>query len=232
MRVMVLGDVHGHWADLSDLIKNMQPDIVLQCGDFGYFPRWVEKGGGRPYDPTGRMTNRVRFHWCDGNHEDHEILAMLRENLDGGKRRAFEIAPNVFWQDRGSTLTLPDGRVVLFMGGGDSTDKKARKQGRDWFPGELISWADMRALPDVEVDIVISHTCPKKFKLQLKNHDKENDPSRQFLDEVLERYKPKLWFFGHWHNRIQGREGRCSWEGLNKLTPMLKADCFSWLTDR
>jgi hypothetical protein len=231
MKIMVLGDVHGRWRSLNELIAGTGPDIILQCGDFGYFPRLARPDGGRPNDPTGRLTTRARVHWCDGNHEDHETLAMLRENLGEGRRGSFEVATNVFWQDRGSTLTLPDGRVVLFMGGADSIDKKLRLNGRDWFPGELISMGDIMALPDGPVDIVISHTCPSRFRLPVPDAEKARDPSRKLLDEVFERYRPSLWYFGHWHKRMKGRYHKCRWTCLDKLTPMLRKDAICWLED-
>ena len=110
MKVLVLGDVHGWWKDMMTVIGNVKPDLVLQVGDFGYFPRHAG------YNPRGQVESPVPIHWCDGNHEDHESLVALR---NGGERRAHEVAPNVFWQDRGSTILLPDGRVVLFIGGAD-----------------------------------------------------------------------------------------------------------------
>lgn len=224
MKILVLGDVHGRWKTMMDFVENMKPDLVLQVGDFGYFPRFEK------YNPRDQINSSVPIHWCDGNHEDHESLVALREQ-SGGERRAHEVAPNVFWQDRGSTLMLPDGRVALFAGGAFSIDKKERVQGRDWFPGEMINWADMSSLPDCQVDIVISHTCPNRFELPSEFSEKEVDPSRQFLDEVLERYNPESWYFGHWHKHMRGQVAGCAWEALDMLTPMFHPHCFSWIYD-
>lgn len=227
MKVLVVGDVHSKWETLNELVTAQNPDIVLQCGDFGYFPRLICKGD-RLYDPNGKVSENVPILWCDGNHEDHEVLAALRES-GGEGRRAYEVAESVYWQDRGSTIMLPDGRVVLFMGGADSIDKDNREQGRDWFPGELVTRADIAALPDVEVDIVISHTCPNSFKLPTNFPEKECDPSRQFLDEVFQRYSPTHWFFGHWHEHMLGKAGECSWECLDMLSSVHDSGCFAWL---
>lgn len=38
--ILVYGDLHGDWGALNRLISKKHPDIVLQCGDFGWFPRF------------------------------------------------------------------------------------------------------------------------------------------------------------------------------------------------
>ena len=215
-KILILGDAHGYWMSLNQIVKAMRPDLVLQCGDFGYFPKF------KLYCPENRLANRAPIHWCDGNHEDHESLAKFRSDPPAGH----EVATNVFYQERGSTLTLPDGRTVLFMGGADSIDKKERTSGRDWFPEELITEADLARLPDCRVDIVISHTCPTRFDISEHFPEKEADPSRKFLDVVLDRYKPARWYFGHWHKFLEGKHKNCRWKGLNSLN---RHGGFAWL---
>jgi hypothetical protein len=51
---------------------------------------------------------------------------------------------------------------------------------------------------EVKVDNVISHTCPKSFDV-LGATEKYHDSNRKPLDQILEKYRPELWFFGHWH---------------------------------
>ena len=59
-------------------------------------------------------------------------------------------------------LGLPDGRIVLFMGGADSIDKKYRKIGFDWFPEELITQKDIYELPDTHGNIRLKKRSDKK----------------------------------------------------------------------
>lgn len=219
-KVLVCGDLHGYWRHLNTLINKKNPAIILQAGDFGYWPsyhntrsidtgkkEWVEGDLNHPelvqlgysrrqitarWDQYGIKNHNTSIYFCDGNHEDHDALDYL---CDG-----WEIMPGVFFKKRSSTLTLPDGRVVLFMGGADSIDKKWRVQGKDWFPQELISYKDIDRLPDCKIDIVISHTCPE-VGVHYLNHleQKFHDSSQAALTYVLEKYKPSLWFFGHFH---------------------------------
>ena len=40
VKILIVGDVHGEWGKLSKLINRHRPDMVLSCGDFGYWPKW------------------------------------------------------------------------------------------------------------------------------------------------------------------------------------------------
>ena len=222
MKILVCGDVHGEWNFLNKLINKKLPDIILQCGDWGW---WPGQHGLRHRDVFGRIhvfdsygvkNRHTKIFWCPGNHEDWWDL--LRNRSQGGP---YETQKDVFYMPRGSTLTLPDGRNVLFMGGADSIDKDARVMGIDWFPEEIITQKDVYDLPDAKMDIVISHTCPTEFqagldrKLPTWRLEKFQDPSRHALSYVLNFYKPSLWFFGHYHVYVEGKFENTKWTCLN-----------------
>ena len=202
-KIIIAGDVHTYWSAFNRLLKIENPDIVLQCGDFGYWPNLF------PFD-VERHNSTIYF--CDGNHEDHWSLRNLKDN---------EIRPNVFYMKRGSMLKLPDGRNVLFMGGANSVDEPTRTIGINWFPEEIITNREIYELPDEKIDIVISHTCPNEFfnsfvkKLRFTGYD-DNDPSRKALSYILENYRPKLWYFAHFHLAATGMTKDCKWFALNK----------------
>lgn len=211
-----MGDVHGEFGVLNSFINKRHPKIILQCGDFGYWPNldvvfkrdW--KTGGYVKSRTDNIkTQGTKIYWCDGNHEDHWSLQ---------KRETDELWPDVFYMPRGSTMELPDGRTVLFMGGADSIDKDARKLGVDWFPEEVIRYADIQNLPggNRKIDIVISHTCPKEFDPCFWAVDTRlNDCSRDALSHILHSYDPPLWYFAHWHTYKTGYDKGCRWTCLN-----------------
>ncbi len=216
---LVFGDIHGEFARFNKIINRRRDhiDMILQCGDWGYWPRqhgmtYVDRLTGKvKTEDNYNVKNRdIPIYFCDGNHEDHEMLKTLEDN---------EIMKNVFYMKRGTRLTLDDGRTVLFIGGAYSIDKKYRTQGWDWFPEETISQKDIYDLPDVKIDIVISHTCPREFfkKLNLRNNFdiKDNDPSMDALSYVLDKYKPPLWYFAHFHTFKQGYDNNCYWTALS-----------------
>lgn len=208
--ILTVGDIHGEFGHLNSLIQKKHPSIILQVGDFGYWPKDKK---------NQKIKNRdTIIYFCDGNHEDHESLRNLENN---------EIQENVFYMERGSTLNLPDGRTVLFMGGAFSHDWRYkefgdvewryREVGIDWFPFmELVTEEDLNKIPDVKIDIVISHTAPKEFFMPPRDGGLEvEDPSRESLSQLLKKYQPKLWFFGHYHYFRYGFDYGCKWTGLS-----------------
>lgn len=229
---IVVGDIHGEWSKFNTLInefeqKNPNKILMFIClGDFGFWPNithWevtVYSGGLEktkkiknlhPRDGIKKRSNTI-IRWIDGNHEDHWEIAKLTDN---------EIGPNIFYQPRGSTITLDDGRKVLFMGGANSIDKLSRTIGHTWFPEETISTKDMYNLPDEKIDIIMSHTCPLDWLHEMLRHDtrKATDPSNEALSQLLRIYNPKLWFLGHWHKYIEGMwRGQTKWYALNMPT--------------
>jgi Icc-related predicted phosphoesterase len=176
---------------------------ILQCGDFGFWPKFFNFN-----NPKLIKNKNVKIYWCDGNHEDFDSIKQI-ENI--------EIFPNIFYMERGSILRLKDGRKVLFIGGALSIDKHLRTPGRDWFPEELISQKDICVLPDEKIDIVISHTAPKEFILNDYHEDYVKDPTRDALSYVLNKYHPKLWYFGHMHTYKQSIYNGCKWTCLSDI---------------
>jgi predicted phosphodiesterase len=214
MRILVIGDIHGDWGKLNALITKKSPDIVLSCGDFGWWPALEEEESGYMKKPSrwvvkGVKPGETKVYWCDGNHEDHRALVQ-----DGQITKMYE---NVFFASRGSTLTLSDGKVVLFAGGAASIDKQRRTPGYDWFPEEVIKDADLDRMMSLDkVDIVISHTAPTSFLPHLKDDvGKSKDPSCVALEYVLKKYNPPVWYFGHWHMYRQGVHKNTHWTCLD-----------------
>jgi len=218
MKILVTGDIHNEFGRLNEVISKKQPDLVICCGDFGYWPNvpW-----GAPLSNIKKQTAE-KILWCDGNHEDHWSLR---------DRETDELAPGVIYMPRGSTYTLEDGRTIMFMGGGYSIDKDMRRFGVDWFPEETISSNDMMNLPDVKVDIFITHTCPVELVLDLLPHypEKGYEPSNQALSDLWDIYKPKLWIFGHWHQYKEGVMFGTKWYALS--CPGQGGRWWMWLPD-
>ena len=209
-KIIVVGDVHGEFGVFNSLMSKYQPEIVLQCGDFGYWPKMKGKtyldGRGRIKKWETEVKNHnTKVYWAPGNHEDWDSIDQITN---------YEIFPNVFYMKKGSTLELPDGRMVMFIGGGLSIDKAYRTPGIDWFPQEAITQKDIYDLPDIHVDIMITHAAPQEFKLFDLLTLKTEDPARKALSYVLEKYRPKKWFFGHYHQFDRGTFCGTEWTAL------------------
>jgi predicted phosphodiesterase len=204
MKILITGDIHNEFGRLNELISRRRPNMVICCGDFGY---WPNKPWAAPLTNI-RLQGAEKLLWCDGNHEDHWALR---------DRETDELAPGVFYMPRGSTYELPDGRTILFMGGADSIDKQWRTEGDTWFREEIISQKDMMNLPDMKIDIFVTHTCPSELVLDLTKHSplKREEPSNIALASLRKIYKPELWFFGHWHRATEGNLFGTKWYALS-----------------
>lgn len=229
--ILVVGDLHFGWPPFFKLIREHRPSLVLQVGDLDYLPA---SGAWAYLCKAYSLPKCCSLHFCEGNHDDLDSLWALREP---GPPRAYQVHDRTFWQDRGSTLTLPDGRVVCFVGGAYSVDRP-RKPGEDWWPEKEILGPEVLDHLPARADIVISHTAPAAFRvpglrdaaaLQEMGWDPSPDPSRDVLDQVLATLRPSQWFFGHFHCYAKGEMAGCRWTGLARLDAPNLADGSGWM---
>lgn len=211
LKILIAGDVHGFFQGFLAAIAHTSPDLVLQCGDFGYLPRldlFPPERGFR--NKNGRL---VPVHFCDGNHDDCIDLRKLAAK----KLKNREIAPAVFYQPRGSVLELPGWFNILFAGGAANIEKDTSRSQGGRLPEEVLSENDFAEFPDCfSVNMVISHAAPACVALPPSlNAQTCADPSRAVLDMVLHRYKPRLWFCGHYHLPFSAKLGECDFRCLD-----------------
>lgn len=245
--VYIAGDLHGDWDTFNPFInakirqsKQLRSYIdtydeveviILQTGDFGFWPhkhnstelsrngrsRWNQYGIKNAV--SGIKDGLVKIYWCDGNHENHDVLDVLEAQQPD--QPFIEIMPGVYFATFGSIVTLLDGTTVLFCGGADSIDKERRIPGDSWWTQEIINMNDMERLPppgSTRVDWIISHTCPAYFSLDVPVYTagKAGDPSKQYLNMIFDAYRPKQWWFGHYHDYQQGFHDGCAWTMLDR----------------
>jgi Icc-related predicted phosphoesterase len=106
------------------------------------------------------------------------------------------------------------------MGGAYSIDRESRVHRSElfgWFEEETISQKDIINLPDEHIDIVISHTCPNEFVISDYHISYGHDPSRDALSYILDKYRPRFWYFGHMHTFKQGINKGCKWTCLSGI---------------
>lgn len=213
--VLVLGDIHGRWARASNTYhkasKEMDNiDLLIQVGDFGYWPKYREAWTKRFSHPCW---------WIDGNHENFDMLNQV-DDPDHGFN-AFQGSPG--WDDMIEQWEYkPRGTIesgILFVGGASSIDKDLRTPGVDWFAAENISSPQQRRILEgidsyspERIHTVISHDCPTSFDLTpILNGPEFNDSNRKFLEEVRRIVRPDRWFFGHYHRRLGGETEGTRW---------------------
>lgn len=201
---LIIGDVHCKFRLLNKLIETEEPEILIQTGDFGVFLKGLD-------DLNEVEPKNTKIYFIDGNHDNHEVL----DAFELGK--IHEVRPNIFFCAFGSTLDI-DGKTYLFCGGADSIDKGVRTPGFDWWPTERIREVDLAALPNAntKIDVVVSHTAPDYFDLKLQQKFGDYyDPSTRALSYVFDMFKPRMWWFSHFHKGLEGRHKQCLWTLLH-----------------
>lgn len=203
----MIGDTHGDFRYLELLIKQYKAKNVFICGDFGYWPI-NDKEFMCPF-----INNNAKIYFCDGNHENHFALGKLLKKY--GKKNPIEVCENIYYMPRGSILNL-NGKKILFMGGAESMDKHLRIPHFDWFPEESITINQINALKKTKIHTVISHAAPRFVLNDLENMAKRRYITPILLEHVFELYKPKYWYFGHYHQYYSNYIDDCWFYGLNK----------------
>lgn len=137
----VTGDTHGR-IDVHKLNAYNFPvqkdlsrdDYVIICGDFGFVwandkeDMWWQKWlADKPFTTL----------FCDGNHENHDLLAQYPVSEWNGGKVHF-VQPNVIHLMRGQVYDIA-GKKFFVMGGAASHDKELRKEGESWWPNEMPS---------------------------------------------------------------------------------------------
>ena len=226
MNIIIIGDIHADFGALNRFLNKKKPNIVLQCGDFGWWPHrhLVDRiSRNHFFDQYAIKLGGTKIYWCDGNHENHDDLQERVRAAPGGP---IEIpVRGCFYMPRGSILVLPDGRNVLFFGGAMSTDKEDRVEGDSWWAAEVPTQEDLDyargqvAAHGGRLDVVISHIGPLTFLRQLPkskiDQTRLTDPTAGILDTVLHEFRPRRWYFGHFHLHAKGVDQGCEWQALS-----------------
>lgn len=200
-KLALIGDIHGNFGTLANLVAQYPDATVVQVGDFGFWP-YTELSYRR-------------------NIPDRPVLF-----IDGNHDHIWEVGkcdwPNAVFVSRGTVATVA-GRRVLFLGGATSVDRAWRPKDfgpHAWFEEEVISEAEVvRALANAAggVDLMITHTPPDWM---IRKHFSPNglryfniDPDTWRDDAALrvehvwrELGEPEL-YCGHMHRTVN--DGKC-----------------------
>ena len=208
---LVVADTHGHWEPFLSFLWSHRPAVCFVAGDFGWWPGF-ELARFLREKPSA---TEIRF--VDGNHEDHVSLRALTRAVRGvspdAGHEAFEIAEGLWYQPRGSTYRLSDGRTVFCVGG-------AAPVRNGLVIADSPATLRRKDLPEVipKADIVLAHTlCGRAGLLAELPALQGKDPSTDVLDDVFAHVRPKLWLCGHLHRHIRCHADGCEFVVLDLL---------------
>lgn len=178
--MIFIGDVHRNLEKYLEMREQLPESI--QVGDFGFRET--------PLDSVSLsiVTPDENHKMIRGNHDDPDLAHQH---------------PNCL-----SDWGYDEDRDLFWLSGGYSIDYKSRKQGFDWWEDEELSYLEIQKALDAYAEIkpayFVSHEAPSYGTLLMfKDNIKHHYPNRtqQGLDAFYVRHEPKIWVFGHYHER-------------------------------
>ena len=138
----------------------------------------------------------------------HTIPSYKEKEWNGGIVWYEEEFPNLLFAKDGEVYEI-ENRRYLALGGAYSVDKFYRlEKGYGWWsneqPSEETKSSVNEKLASLEVDIVLSHTCPYRYIptemfLPFIDQSTVDQSTEEWLGEIESRINYKAWFCGHWH---------------------------------
>ena len=228
-QIYITGDTHGDVRRLNTTSfyeqKEMtKDDYVIILGDFGLV--WDYKGESREERNWLNWLEEKSFTtlFIDGNHENHDRLReMSVEMWNGGK--VHKVRPSVIHLMRGQVFNI-DGLKIFTFGGAsshdiedgilESGDPRIKKWWKDytklfrinkqsWWEGELPTKQEMaEELTNLEKnswrgDYVMTHCTSSSTTAVIGDGHYGQDILTDYLQEIKDKLKFKIWFFGHHH---------------------------------
>lgn len=206
--ILFLSDVHAVFDVVNVQIRHAEETLgkpveaVIVLGDMGIFESHL-----KDYFIRRRQRFERRLYFIEGNHEDFPVFPRLAKKY----RHEFTHLPR-------SSVHQIDHRRFLCLGGAAYMDAAATPR------HSVIEPRDIEAAllhPPGSVDMIISHDCPAFLGIpHTPGFEHYGIPGFSGGEQLLERFRPRYWFFGHHHKWfMRDTEPTCyhglaeSWKG-------------------
>ena len=227
--LLFCGDIHGEFAELVCKMERygIQDSVIVVLGDCGigfqkpgYYPHIYKKKLEKKLDKYNNIILCIR-----GNHDDPRYYDNPEYILNLPRLRTLP----------SNTLLKVMGYNILCIGGAISIDRDERIEYNDtklkpnhpkcyWDNEGPIILDDILDI-DCKVDIVLSHTSPISFDPPLFRGENSGVKeeilwedilnTRNYLELINSRLKPKRWYYGHFHKSYSGSTGCTIWRCLD-----------------
>jgi 3-oxoacid CoA-transferase subunit A len=206
--VYITGDKHRDFSDIEEFCADYgttREDIIIILGDVG-INFWGEPADTQLKEQLSELP--VTLFCIHGNHEKRPetISSYKQARFAGGIVYVEPEYRNLLFAKDGEVFRL-GGKNCLVIGGAFSVDKDQRTTGVDWWPDEQPS-EEIKdrverklAARKWKVEVVLSHTCPYKYRPTEQFFDKAwvDHSTEEWLDEIEGRLKYNEWWCGHFH---------------------------------
>ena len=204
--IRFIGDVHGKVDRYKEIVQGGANDITIQVGDFhveyGDEVSWCSKAD----LPKTGMDNYI----IPGNHDDWEwILKHAKDPITD--------APFFY---SGTLDYFSSNLHICWVAGAASVDKNHNP---DWNPNEEMGMAQALQIADCykneweNIDVIVSHDCPYQILFDMYHSSQvEKTKTNELLQHMFDTKAPKLWVFGHHHQRFVRIIGDTTFVGLGE----------------
>lgn len=217
MKILLLGDVHGKFHLLPDILRNAEKlgvEAVIQVGDFAFFLSMMINL--KPF--------AIPFYVIDGNHENHEWLHKQDHN-------SWARDLNLHYMSRGSIKQFGSS-TVGFVGGAMHADRKQEgntsKRTTNYILDVEVREAAQTFNEVGKLDLMVTHSCPHSIGVGIVGSPFYEPTIQKFVREALGvstgptkdcgeealrnlyvklRDKPSNWIFGHFHTVVERKVG-------------------------
>lgn len=208
--VYITGDIHGEPMRIFEFAQRHQlteNDVMILLGDVGanYY------GDERDERVKETLSNvKAQVLCIHGNHEMRpwEANGYVLSDWNGGKVWVQEEYPNLLFAKDGEIFAI-EGKRYIAIGGAYSVDSywRIQRHAGCWKteqPTEEIKRFVEKQLQENEIDIILSHTCPRKYEpieafLAFIDQSTVDKSTEDWLDSIEENTDYKSWYCGHWH---------------------------------
>lgn len=215
--ILFLGDHHGAWNVLFDIIKSkdIKNCYIISVGDLGIGFKYKKENEYRQCENLNNLFNdrNIIFYGIRGNHDDPSYFkGNDRVILDN-----FELIEDY-------SVFEYNSKLIQFIGGAISVDRTGRKEGISYWEDEGVVFNRDACQ---KVDVLVTHTAPshcfpQQFNEMVYGWAREDayliedlTEERAVIDEVFKLCNPSLHLYGHFHSSWTEEINGCKHKLLN-----------------
>ena len=193
MKIVVIGDIHGDFPKLFEILDNTDADLYLQVGDlagFMDFNTWVYTEVSKP------------LIFIAGNHENYDILEPYNSK---DRKEMYEIEKNLFYLPIGHHVNIKGVRIGGLGGNYAPTRYHLNRKELHYKRRRHYTQNDVnKLLTSKKLDILLTHEAPSPFIIHRYPHTpkdigKGSDIGRPEITYLIKSLKPRYHFYGHHH---------------------------------